>query len=255
MKKPRIGLSACFFHSDPKRPVFKGKTLLYLEESMAHWLLSMDAMVYMIPSVPGESSLKLKNWAEDLDGLVLQGGSDVSPKSYGETAIKPEWNGDYIRDQYEIELFNEFTKLKKPVLGICRGAQLINVACGGTLYQDITMQVPGSLIHRDWDIYDQNFHNITFENNSIFTKLYPKLKTAKVNTVHHQGLKDLGKNLKIEAKSEKDGIIEAVSGTTDSFVFAVQWHPEFQNPNDLSLLDSKPILNLFLDEIIKRGNK
>lgn len=247
-RRPRIGFSACFFHSDPKRPVFKGKTLLYLEQSIAHWMIRHGAMAYMIPSTPSDGDLRLRDWAHDLDGVVFQGGSDVSPRSYGETAMRPEWEGDFVRDQYEIELFREFQKLGKPVLGICRGAQLINVACGGTLYQDIGTQVPGALVHRDWEIYDQNFHEIKFEKDSLLSKLYPDSKTAKVNTVHHQAIKDLGKGLAVEARSETDGVIEALRGTGDSFVYAVQWHPEFQDQKDESLLDGGPILKRFLEE-------
>ena len=244
MKKLRIGISACFFHSDPKRPIFKGKTLQYLEQSMAHWVISEGVIAYMIPMPP--ACVSMRDWVLDLDGLVLQGGSDVSPKSYGQKALKPEWEGDYIRDQYEMELFHEFHAQKKPVLGICRGAQLINVACGGTVHQDIATHVPGSLTHRDWEIYDQNFHEI-----NIDSKIFPGVKVAKVNSIHHQGIEKLGKNLVVEATSEKDAIIEAVRGTEGSFVYAVQWHPEFQDPKDKSLLDCKPLLKAFLKEAVK----
>lgn len=248
MRKLRIGISACFFHGDPNRPVFKGKTLLYLEQSLAHFVIARGALAFLIPSAPPDGKLRLKDWAGDLDGLVLQGGSDVSARSYGEKALKPEWEGDYVRDQYELELFREFQSARKPILGICRGAQLVNVACGGTLYQDIAAQVPGARVHRDWEIYDRNFHPIAIEPGSLMSELYPGMKTAKVNTVHHQGLKDLGKNLTVEARSEGDGIIEAVRATAGPFLFAAQWHPEFQDPSDSSLLDFKPILNRFLAE-------
>src|SRR5580658_4457020 len=114
--KPKIGLSACFFHADPKRPIFKGKTLLYMEQSLARWVMTEGALVYMIPSPAPDSPVTMADLATPLDGLVLQGGSDVSPKSYGEKAIKPEWEGDYVRDQYEIALVHEFRAQGKPVL-------------------------------------------------------------------------------------------------------------------------------------------
>lgn len=252
MRRLRIGFSACFFHGDPKRPVFKGKTLLYLEQSLAHFVIAQGALVYLIPTVPSGARPGLREWADDLDGLVLQGGSDVSPRSYGEKAMRPEWEGDHARDQYEIELFREFQSAGKPILGICRGIQLVNVACGGTLYQDIVTEVPGARVHRDWEIYDGNFHPIAIEPGSWMSGLYPGMKTAKVNTVHHQGLKELGKNLAVEARSGGDKIIEAVRGTGDSFLFAVQWHPEFHDPADRSLLDFNPILKRFLEEA-RRG--
>lgn len=244
MKK--IGISACFFHSDPKRPVFKGKTLMYLEQSLAHWVMREGALVYMIPAPEAGAKVTLSNLADELDGLVLQGGSDVSPKSYGEEALRPEWNGDFIRDQYEIELVRLFMKKDKPILGICRGAQLLNVALGGTLYQDIEHQIPGSLNHRNWEIYDQNFHEIEIEKGSWLSRIHGGTTRARVNTIHHQGLKKLGQGLLVEAKSPSDGVIEAIRVPDAKFVCAVQWHPEFQDPNDRQLLDSRPLLQEFL---------
>ncbi|MEQ1876248.1 MAG: gamma-glutamyl-gamma-aminobutyrate hydrolase family protein, partial [Bdellovibrionia bacterium] len=182
----RIGFSSCFFHDDPTRAIFKGKTLQYLEQSIAHWITAQaGVLAYLIP-LP-HPSRQVDDWVADLDGLVLQGGSDVSPKSYGEAALKPEWSGDYIRDQYEIELLKKFMEADKPVLGICRGAQLMNIAFGGTLYQDIGAQIPESLVHRNWNIYDQNFHDIELVKGGYFAKLYGKEK-AKVNSVHPQAV-------------------------------------------------------------------
>jgi putative glutamine amidotransferase len=244
----KIGLSSCFFHADPQRPVFKGKTLLYLEQSLSHWLMSEGALAYLIPAVGKDSQVALRDYAWDLDGLVLQGGSDVSPTSYGEKPQRPEWSGDAVRDKYEIELAKEFMACNKPVLGICRGLQLINVAFGGTLHQDIETQVKGSRNHRNWEIYDQNFHEIEIEPQSKLAKLHG-VKTGKVNTVHHQAIKDLGKGLVVEARSAGDGIIEAIRGEdNEPYVYAVQWHPEFHDPSDKSLLDATPILRDFLLE-------
>jgi putative glutamine amidotransferase len=251
--KLKIGVSTCFFHADPQRPIFKGKTLIYAEQSLTHWIMSQDALVYLIPPPAAQSPVTLQDLAAELDGLVLEGGSDVAPETYGETALRPEWKGDRVRDLYESALLREFVAQGKPVLGVCRGAQLINVAYGGTLIQDIELQVPKSLNHRDWDIYDRNFHSVEFAPGSKLAQLYPGLQKAKINTIHHQGLKDLGKGLKIEARSPDDGLIEAVrlESSTD-WVFAVQWHPEFHDPSDRSLLDSGPILADFLGEVKKR---
>jgi putative glutamine amidotransferase len=247
--KLKIGVSTCFFHADPTRPVFKGKTLIYAEQSITHWVMSQDALPFLVPPPSAGSHVTLRDLVAELDGLLLEGGSDVCPKSYGESPLKPEWNGDYVRDQYEQALMRECIAQGKPVLGICRGAQLINVACGGTLYQDIETQIPGSLNHRNWEIYDQNFHAIAIEPGSGLAKLYPGQSTAKINTVHHQAIKNLGKGLKIEARCPTDGVIEAVRlQSTQDYVVAVQWHPEFQDPKDKSLLDGAPILADFLRE-------
>ena len=250
----KIGVSACFFHSDPLRPIFKGKTLLYMEESMAHWIQSQGALPFLIPTTLTSGGIRLRDYISYLDGLILHGGSDVAPQSYGETPLKPEWSGDYIRDQYEIELMKEAILKDKPVLGICRGAQLMNVAFGGTLYQDIPSQLPGKLGHRSWEVYDQNFHQIEFNSGSRLEKIYSGDPVRKVNSIHHQAVKDLGKDLLVEATAP-DGIIEGIRLNSDKSAVAVQWHPEFHNPQDATVLANAPLLRDFLDEVRSRITK
>ena len=252
MKPLVIGLSSCFFHADPTRPIFKGKTLIYLEQSAANWVMREGVLAYLVPPAPTEGPIQLRDLVAHLDGVVLQGGSDVCPKSYGEEALRPEWNGDWVRDQYEIQLVQECLAQKKPLLGICRGAQLLNVALGGTLYQDIGTQLPKARVHRNWDVYDQIFHDIRFSEGSSLSRLYAGTTTARVNTVHHQAVKDLGKQLRVEATSVEDGVVEAIRYTGDGFALALQWHPEFQDPKDQTLLDGRIVLREFLDAAKRR---
>ena len=247
----KIGISASFFHEDPKRAIFKGMTLQYIEQNVAHWLMQRDVLSFMIPSPDGRtrraaSRVTLDAYAQELDGLVLMGGSDVCPESYGEKALRPEWSGDRIRDEYEIALLREFMALSKPVLGVCRGAQVINVGLGGTLFQDIATQAPGALSHRNWAIYEENCHATSFVPGSGLSRLYPGSTLVKTNSVHHQAVKALGRNLVVEARSEPDRIVEAIRYTGPAYVFAVQWHPEFHAPHDPSFLDDTPILDEFL---------
>ena len=211
----KIGISACFFHGDRERPIFKGMTLQYIEQNVAHWLMQRDVLAFMVPSPEGStrragSRTTVAAYAEELDGLVLMGGSDVCPESYGEKAIKPEWNGDRIRDDYEIALLRAFMALRKPVLGVCRGAQVINVAQGGTLYQDLATQAPHALNHRNWAIYAENCHATSFVPGSALARLYPGLTVVKTNSIHHQAVKELGRDLVVEAYSEPDRIVEAL---------------------------------------------
>ena len=247
----KIGISACFFHPDPQRAVFKGKTLQYVEQEMAHWVMQKDAMALMIPSPEGDSRrpgsrVSVGDYARELDGLVLMGGSDVSPESYGEKPLKPEWTGDRIRDDYEITLLRAFIAAGKSVLGVCRGAQVINVAQGGTLYQDLASQFPGALNHRDWDIYDKNSHATSIVPGSGLARLYPGLTLTKTNSVHHQAARELGRDLVVEAWSEPDRVVEAIRWNGPSYVFAVQWHPEFHDRSDSSFINDTPILDDFL---------
>jgi len=247
----RIGVSASFFHADATRPIFKGMTLQYIEQNIAHWLMQRDVLAFMVPSPEGStrragSTVTLAAYADALDALVLMGGSDVAPESYGEQPLRPEWGGDRVRDQYEIGLMKAFMAQSKPVLGVCRGAQLINVAMGGTLWQDVTAQVPHGLNHRNWSIYEKNAHATSLVPGSGLARLYPGIATVKTNSIHHQAVKDLGRNLVVEAWSEPDRLAEAIRGTGPSYLFAVQWHPEFHPPGDTSFIDDTPILDDFL---------
>jgi len=246
----KIGVSARILHPQPGGLGLQSKTRQYLEQTAAHWLMSRDVLVLMVPTVDTggllhRSNIRLSDYARHLDGLMLQGGADVSPLTYGEEPLSRDWTGDRMRDEYEIELLHEFIEAGKPVLGICRGLQLINVAMGGTLYQDINRQVAQAHRHLT-DAYEKNLHAVRFEPGSALARMYPGVTQAQVNSIHHQSVKTLGRNLRVEAWSEPDRVIEAIRGTGPGFVLGVQWHPEFHAPGDAAVLDSDPILDEFL---------
>jgi putative glutamine amidotransferase len=246
----KIGVSARILHPQPGARGLQGKTRQYLEQTAAHWLMTRDVLVLMVPTVDTggilhRSNIRLSDYARHLDGLMLQGGADVSPLTYGEEPLSKEWAGDRLRDEYEIELLHEFIEAGKPVLGVCRGLQLINVAYGGTLYQDIAKQVPKARRHVT-DAYEQNLHEVRFEPTGSLARLYPGMERAHVTSIHHQSVKTLGRNLRVEAWSESDRVVEAIRGTGASYVLGVQWHPEFHAPGDSTVLDSAPLLDEFL---------
>ncbi|RYY93206.1 MAG: gamma-glutamyl-gamma-aminobutyrate hydrolase family protein [Comamonadaceae bacterium] len=249
-RRLKIGISACFMHADPARQLFAGKTLQYVEQSIAHWVMSTGAMAVMIPSPTGATQrgdVTLDHYAQWLDGLVLHGGADVSPLSYGEKPLQEKWAGDRIRDEYEIDLVGAFERHGKPVFGVCRGLQLLNVAYGGTLFQDIETQIPAALRHRDAKVYDNNFHSVEFAPGSRLAAMYPDVKRVKVNSIHHQAIKDLAPGFEVEALSHEDGIVEAIRRTDASrpYVAAVQWHPEFHRSHS-ETLDDAALLEDFL---------
>lgn len=249
---PRVGVSACLFHEDRARPVFNGKPLHYLEGSMARWVASGGALVYMVPPPSPGAAATARDYADDLDGLVLQGGVDMSPKSYGEEPLKPEWAGDAVRDAYEIELVKAFHERGKPVLGVCRGHQVLNVAFGGTLYQDIVTLVPGARVHRDAGVYDRLWHEIDVEPGGDLARALGASGRVKVNSVHHQAIKDLAPGFVADARSAEDGVIEAAYRPGEAFLRGVQWHPEFTDLSDPSYLDNAPLLRAFLDAADRR---
>ncbi|TFW17463.1 gamma-glutamyl-gamma-aminobutyrate hydrolase family protein [Duganella callida] len=245
-----IGVSARIFHPEPGATGLRSKNLQYLEESIAQWVMSRDVLVFMIPTVNTDgllhpSNIRLRDYAKHLDGLVLQGGADVSPQSYSEVPTRPEWSGDRARDMYELELLHEFVEAGKPVLGICRGCQLINVAFGGSLYQDIATDVPDSLAHVN-DDYDRNRHEIAFPPDSSLARMFRGKQSGLVNSIHHQAVKTLGRDMTIEALSVPDNMIEAIRYRKAPFVMGLQWHPEFHRAGGVELLDCTGILDNFL---------
>jgi putative glutamine amidotransferase len=244
----KIGISACFMHADPNRQLFTGKTLQYVEQSIAHWVMSTGALAVMIPSPTGATQrgdVTLDHYAHWLDGLVLHGGADVSPLSYGEQPLQERWAGDKIRDEYEIDLVAAFGRAGKPVFGVCRGLQLLNVACGGTLYQDIATQMPAARLHRDASVYDMNFHSVDIAPGTRLAQLYPGEARVKVNSIHHQAIKDLAPGLVVEAVSSDDGLVEAIRRPDAPYLAAVQWHPEFHVPGS-DCIDDAALLGDFL---------
>src|SRR5260221_501052 len=252
MEPLRIGVSARLLYPDPSRAFLPTKSVQYLEQSVANWIMSGDTLAFMIPEMSLATphmpkALRVKHYVDALDGLLLQGGADMSPKSYGETPINPLWAGDEVRDAYEIELFHEFVTQGKPVFGICRGHQVINVALGGKLYQDIATQCGDqACTHRDEAKYENTFHDMRILPNTWLARIYPQVQAKRINSIHHQAIKQIGEGLVPEAVSEPDGLVEARRWAGHSFVVGVQWHPEFMNPDDPSLIDSRPLLKAFL---------
>ena len=248
MDRIKIAISACFMHPDPRRGAAPSKTLQFIEQSTAHWVMAGGALPVMVPAPAGDTfrgDVTAHDFAQWLDGLVLHGGADVWPGTYGEEPLRPEWTGDRVRDEYEIALVKAFEAAGKPVFGICRGLQLINVAHGGTLYQDIATQKTGSLVHRDAATYDHNFHEVDIVPGTRLESLLRE-RRHRINSVHHQGIKDLAPGFAVEAVSPDDGVIEAIRHAGDRWIAAVQWHPEFHFPR-LGVVDDTPLLHDFLE--------
>ena len=178
---------------------------------------------------------------ERLNGLLLAGGVDVHPRHYGE-AIHEECDQiDEARDAVELTLTRWALAERLPILGICRGIQVLNVAAGGTLYQDIASQVPGSLKHDCWPDYPRNHlaHQVTVNGDSHLAAIFSQSQVA-VNSTHHQAVKDLAAGFRIVVRAT-DGVIEAIESHDHPFALGVQWHPE-----ELAE-DAPPMRQLFED--------
>jgi len=177
-----------------------------------------------------------------LDGLLLSGGADVAPALYGEETLPCCGEILPIRDSFEIGIFQKALKASLPVLGICRGIQIINVALGGTLYQDIETQLKGAIKHPCYDTPRDKVHEVTVTEDSLLYRA-SGLTRFGVNSRHHQGIKQLGKGLVATAYSA-DGLIEAVDYPQARYVTAVQWHPE-------SLSDRYPEAQTIFDAFVE----
>lgn len=240
----KIGITSCLMYPDPSRLVFGPKSLNYLEEDMARYITQKGVLPILIPRV-GQPFLN--DILDEIDGFVFQGGTDVAPETYGEAPIG-KWEGDRQRDLYELEIMDYAVKNEKPVFGICRGMQLMNVYFGGSLYQDTLTQRPVSNDHRSAALYDTISHPVHFAKGGFLAKLYANEVNPKVNTVHHQAVKELGNNLEVYAISD-DGLIEAFGYTKmpAGKVMGVQWHPEFSPTLNGEVIDHHRLFQAFLN--------
>jgi putative glutamine amidotransferase len=166
-----------------------------------------------------ESALKAK-----CDGVVFTGGADVDPSLYDEKQQFDNVKTDLARDRFELALLDHALHRKMPILGICRGLQLINVKFNGTLYQDLDNQASPRLQHRQ-STRTETTHEVTLTDpDSTLARSFRG--SCRVNSLHHQAIRRLGRGLKATAHSE-DGLIEAVESAAEyPFLLAVQWHPE-----------------------------
>lgn len=175
----------------------------------------------LLPATDNEEVIN--SYLETIDGLIISGGPDIGANYFNEEPHKDIQGISPLMDVFEMSLVTKAIELEVPIFGICRGLQLLNVAMGGDLYQDIYSQYDTEIQHRQKAPRTFLAHSIKIEKNSL---LYDHFGASlRVNTFHHQALKNVAKGLKVTAYAP-DGIIEAVEGTGDGFILGVQWHPE-----------------------------
>ncbi len=202
-----------------------GYAQLCINEAYVSSIAESGGIPVLVPL--GLSPMQMDDLLNRLDGLLFSGGGDILPETYGSQSHSRVDNIDPDRDRVEIYLLERIMELKRPFFGICRGLQLINVALGGTLYEDLLDQYPGSLSHQTPETLprDHLWHSVIIDPNSQIHQIMQQTE-AQVNSQHHQGIRQLAASLKPSAYSP-DGVIEAFELPEYPFGVAVQWHPEW----------------------------
>jgi gamma-glutamyl-gamma-aminobutyrate hydrolase PuuD len=208
-----------------RRTVRKNKYIDYVGEYHLALLVRLKTLPVMVPVVEGSRAC-LPDYVADMRGLLLVEGEDIEPKHF--KANRENYSHlektHPLKDEIEIELIRHALRKNLPILGICRGSQLLNVVCGGTLYGDVQKEKKSRLKHINFDRYDSYRHPISIVAGSPLQKWYGR-KALRVNSYHHQGIRDLAPRFQPMAYA-KDGLIEGFYDPKENFVVGLQFHPE-----------------------------
>lgn len=238
------------------------KTYLGQDRYYFDAIKAVGAMPVILPRYTKDDDVK--RMLSQLDGIIFSGGTHIHPKYYDQASIFEDYDYDIKRDASEIAIAKQAIDMKLPILGICRGHQLIHVALGGSLYQDLSKELPDAIKHVNEDDYYNLFHKIDLDFESKFYSIMKK-DSIVVNSIHSQAVSSLGEGLKSVAYSS-DGLVEASEYSGQS-LRSYQFHPEKlieQNRSFLLLFDdfinsidsdqpNKTILSQRLEEIRHEG--
>jgi len=235
MTAPRVGVIISY-----------GEERLFLER-YGQMLDAAGALPVYLPYPVGDGTLD--RYLELTDGIMATGGEDVHPEEYGERPIPELGAVDRARDRLELALLRRAVAGDRPVLAICRGVQALNVAMGGTLYQDLPAQVAGALTHEPRPLWEAEGrltpceHEVLVEAGSILATTLGRGRRS-VNSYHHQAVREPGAGVRVVARAP-DGVIEAVELPARRFVLGLQWHLELTYGRDAG---AQAILGRFVEE-------
>lgn len=202
-------------------PVDNEKTVSLLN-TYTRAVEASGGLPFIIPYT--ENGEIIEEYARRCDGFLFSGGCDIEPAKFGEEALSTCGNIQLFRDKIELAIFKEAFKAKKPIMAICRGIQLVNVALGGTLYQDIPTEIPSEIPHRQKEARHLPSHDVRILSDTPLMEIIGKARMT-ANSFHHQAIKALGEGLEVMALAD-DGVIEALYYNGENYVMGYQWHPE-----------------------------
>lgn len=245
--KPLIGVTPCYSRHLTSIKVgnyeITRNDLIYLASNYTEAILKAGGIPVIIP--PSDNPHEIREYVDKLDGLILSGGEDVNPALSNK---RPQKYNEWIspeRDFLELNLIESFLEAKKPIMGICRGLQILNIYKGGTLIQDLITE--GYPIHNISINYRENYsHEVDIKEGSTLSEIF-KVDRIGVNSFHHQAVENLGEGLVATAFSE-EGLIEAYesSDMDEQFILALQWHPEALA---VKHNEHQEIFNYFVDKL------
>jgi putative glutamine amidotransferase len=220
--KPIIGITGVRHVFPTKLP---GTPLsgVALSDDYARGVEQAGGIPFVIPYLAGDDSIR--SLAERLDGLLLSGGNDVDPLRFG---VEPKVGLSQVspeRDTLEFSLLHEMKLQNKPILGICRGIQVINAAFGGNLYQDLPRHWRGSIQHSQQAPRNHFSHTIHIQPESCLSGLLGGVDLIRTNSFHHQAVEEVAKGF-VATAWDDEGLTEGMEALDGSFLVAVQWHPE-----------------------------
>lgn len=239
--RPVIGIPTQTLHSIDGIPEALPASWV-MNQRYFHAVMSAGGVPWMVPLIDADLAT-LREIYDRLDGICLPGGVDLDPATFGETPRPEVGRIDPPRDRVELQLVRWALEDDKPVLGLCRGLQVINVALGGTLYQDLAADWPAAMKHDYFPTggfgRDYLAHDVAITPRTRLAGILGE--RTPVNSMHHQGIRTLGRDL-IASAHASDGLVEGVE-TSGSFCIGVQWHPE-------TLTDAHPPMARLFDEFI-----
>lgn len=213
----------------PKIGIVSGINVLDRCYKLSSWDINAIVEAGGTPLIIPYDMDSIDDYLSTVDGIYFTGGGDVNPILLNED---PHKNIGYIcpeRDMFEVELFKKAFSKKIPILGVCRGAQIINIAAGGTIFQDLNTQVDNHICHKQLSPtpLSSYFHQVLLKQDTILYDIY-KSNSIYTNSYHHQSIKNPAPDFIVSA-STSDGIVEAIEYIGDIFILGVQWHPEVLN--------------------------